>query len=210
MTKLWILDFDGTLVDSEKAIKKCYLEVGEQLIPERKEFIENMLIGPTLDESVRMILTKEKEDLIEIFKDKFQYIYDRKIIFETKEYPGVTDTLEKIKSNGDDIWVATNKRSYPTLTLINYYKWEKFFNKIYCMNEYPNIKNKTDLVKNKISKLNTKKNIFFVGDTIADGEAAQNNNINFIYAKYGYGRNCNWKKIKIYKSIEKFSEVLEI
>ena len=33
MGKYWIFDFDGTLVDSEKPIKKCYEKVAKEIVP---------------------------------------------------------------------------------------------------------------------------------------------------------------------------------
>ena len=59
MEKLWIFDFDGTLVDSEVAIKHCYLKVTEKLLPERINFVKNILIGPTLEETTQIILTNK-------------------------------------------------------------------------------------------------------------------------------------------------------
>ena len=46
MPRLWLFDFDGTLVDSEPAIKKCYVKVTEKLAPSRVNFAKNILIGP--------------------------------------------------------------------------------------------------------------------------------------------------------------------
>ena len=49
---------------------------------------------------------------------------------------------------------------------------------------------KADAIKRIINKNNIEKAVY-VGDTIADYEAAKNSNINFIQAKYGFGNNLN-------------------
>ena len=61
MKRLWIFDFDGTLVDSEVAIRKCYLQVTAELIPERLDYVKNInqknyeeifLVGDTVGDAI--------------------------------------------------------------------------------------------------------------------------------------------------------------
>lgn len=209
MARLWLFDLDGTLVDSEKAIKACYLKVGQDLVPERCKFIETMVIGPTLDESTRMILTDENNNLIDEFKERFKELYDEKFIFTTPEYKHSGSTLNKLYEKGDDLWIVTNKRSYPTKKLINYYGWKHLFKLISCMDENPSLKNKFELIVNKNINTNNYSNIYFIGDTVKDGITANNLNYKFIKAEYGYGTNENWKGIKIFKKIDCISKILE-
>ena len=210
MGRLWLLDFDGTLVDSEKTIKACYLKVGQELAPDRCNFIETMVIGPTLDESSRMILTDKNLHLLDAFKSRFQQLYDDKLILETQQYPYVDDTLKQLFGQGDHLCIITNKRSYPTNKLIRYYGWSFFFKWIACIDDYPLAKNKAELLF--LMKINKKKysNIYFLGDTISDGEAANQNNVNFIKVNYGYGKNMDWSEIQIFKKINNISEILNI
>jgi phosphoglycolate phosphatase len=209
MAKLWLLDFDGTLVDSEKIIKSCYLEVVKELVPERSSFIENMVIGPTLDESARMILLDKKLHLLDPFKNRFQQIYDDKLVFKTPYYPYVDETLNQLHKNGDHLCIVTNKRAHPTYKLINYYGWDHLFEWVACMDKYPSALNKSELISLKNIDKNQYDKIFLVGDTLSDGEAAKANNIPFIYANYGYGNNQNWHKITIFKTIQRFNEILK-
>ncbi len=92
MAKLWLFDFDGTLVNSEQAIKACYLKVGLELVPDRLNYIKNMVVGLTLDQSSKMILTNDNLHLLDEFKKRFQTLYDEKTILETSQYPNVTST----------------------------------------------------------------------------------------------------------------------
>ena len=55
MPKYWIFDFDGTLVDSKKPIKKCYEKVTQSIAPLRLEIAKKILIGPTLQETTKLI-----------------------------------------------------------------------------------------------------------------------------------------------------------
>ena len=210
MGKLWIFDFDGTLVDSEVAIKHCYLKVTEKLLPERINFVKNILIGPTLEETTRTILTNKNLYLKNQFMKEFQSQYDSEMVLETPIYSNVSEVLENLKSNGDSLSVLTNKRAIPTHKLINYYKWNDLFDWVACMDEYPDLKNKSELLKKRdIPKKNYSK-ILLVGDTVNDGITAEKNEIDFIKVNYGYGRKQDWQGIKIFKSIDNFHELLLI
>ena len=210
MGKLWIFDFDGTLVDSEVAIKHCYLKVTEKLLPERINFVKNILIGPTLEDTARTILTNKNLHLKNEFMKEFQSQYDSEMVLETPIYPNVSEVLGNLKSNGDSLSVLTNKRAIPTHKLINHYKWNDLFDWVACMDEYPDLKNKSELLKNQdILKKNYSK-ILLVGDTVNDGITAEKNEIDFIKVNYGYGREQDWQGIKIFKSIDNFHELLLI
>jgi phosphoglycolate phosphatase len=210
MERLWLLDFDGTLVHSEKAIKACYLKVGQELVPERYNFIETMIIGPTLDESSRMILTDKNQHLIDVFKKKFQKLYDDNLVFETPQYPHVDETLKQLHDQGDHLCIVTNKRAHPTYKLIDHFAWRHLFEWVACMDEYPAAQNKSDLIKLKNIDKNQFDAIYLIGDTLNDGKAAQINDIPFIRADYGYGKDQDWSEVKIFKAIEQFNEVLNL
>lgn len=210
MARLWLIDFDGTLVDSEKAIKACYLKITLKLVPERLSFIKTMVIGPTLDETSRMILTKKNYHLLDKFKKNFQSLYDNKLVLETPQYPTVNDALEKLNGLGDHIGIITNKRMYPTKKLIDLYNWHHLFIFVACMDQYPKAQSKSDLISFlKINK-NEYEKIYLVGDTISDGIAGRVHKIPFIRAEYGYGKKENWLRIPIYKKIQKFNEIISI
>lgn len=208
MGKLWLFDFDGTLVDSEKAIKACYLKVGQELVPERCDFINTMVIGPTLHESSSMILTKKNLHLLDKFKNRFEQLYDDKLILETRQYPGVNETLRKLHAKGDHLYIFTNKRSYPTHKLLKYFNWNNLFKLVVCMDEYPDVKTKTELVKIKKIQKKQYDDIFFVGDTKSDGMCANHNQIKFIKANYGYGKSENWDDIIFFYEIEQIDELI--
>lgn len=207
MSRLWIFDFDGTLVDSEPAIKKCYIKVTEKLAPSRVGFAENILIGPTLFETASLILDNKNKELATKFIELFIQEYDQEILLETKPYKYATEVLSYLKSKDDEIFIATNKRGAPTRKLINFYGWDSFFKWIGCMDEFKEYKNKSELVKNEIINKREYEEIYFVGDTVNDGITANENNIPFIFAKFGYGKKQDWSKIEITKTISSLKDI---
>jgi len=210
MGNLWIFDFDGTLVDSEVAIRRCYLKVTKKLIPERLNFAKKILIGPTLEETTSMILTDKKLHLKEDFMQNFQNEYDEKTVLDTPMYPNVDSVLRELKNKNNSLSILTNKRFKPTYKLIEHFKWANLFDWIACADMFPEQKNKIEVLNKQKISWESYKDIYLVGDTTSDGMAAKSKNMKFIKANYGYGNKQSWKKIPIYKSISDFSELLEL
>ncbi|MBL6729171.1 MAG: HAD family hydrolase, partial [Methylophilaceae bacterium] len=146
MKRLWIFDFDGTLVDSEVAIRRCYSQITEELIPERLDYVKDILIGPTLEETTNLILTEKNSHLKEKFMELFRTAYDENIVLQTPIFSGVDEVIRHLKEAGDHLAILTNKRSYPTHKLIKHYRWDNLFDWVACMDDFPQAKNKTDLL----------------------------------------------------------------
>ena len=210
MNRLWIFDFDGTLVNSEKSIKDCYIKITKQLIPERIEFVKNIIIGPSLEETTSLILTRNKIHLKATFIEKFKNEYDEKLLFNSTSYPNASSVLKALYSKKDKIAILTNKRKIPTQKLIKHFGWEKIFTWIACLDENINATNKSELlISQNINYLEYEK-IYLVGDTLGDAIAAKDNKIPFIFAKYGYGNNQEWLNTPIFTKINCLNELLTI
>ena len=208
--KFWIFDFDGTLVDSESAIRKCYIKVTHKLTPTLVSRAETILIGPTLDESSREILGETNLALLEEFKQSFQHEYDSNTVFETPIYPKADQVIKFLHDRGDKMAIATNKRSSPTKALLKHFQWERYFEFVACIDEFSSLQNKTEMVAHMLTKYWEFRTSYFVGDTLSDGTAAKDNRLRFIKAQYGYGNNQDWREIPIYKSIAQVDELLVI
>ena len=207
MTQSWIFDFDGTLVDSAPSIKSCYEKVTLALAPERIHYAEKILIGPTLEQTVNNILGKDYIHLKKKFIKSFQDVYDEELIYQTLPYKNASSIIKKLHDNKEPLAIATNKRHEPTMNLLNYFGWVNYFEWIACIDQYSQFDNKTKMVAFLISENPKFKNSYLVGDTLSDGNAANENNLNFIKANFGYGANQNWEGIKIYKSIEELKDL---
>jgi phosphoglycolate phosphatase len=210
MRNLWLFDFDGTLVDSETAIKKCYLAITQKIAPSRIHAAQNILIGPTLDESSREILGNEFLHLLSDFKEGFQSEYDSNTVYETLTYPGTDLVLQSLRDRGDKMAVATNKRSKPTSALIKHYQWDEYFEFVACIDQFTDAQNKSEMVALMLEKHAQFKNSYFVGDTLSDGLAAKDNSLRFVKVNYGYGNAQDWNQIPLHKSVDEVVELLLI
>ena len=209
LRKAIIFDFDGTLVDSEITIYQCFQSITNYLAPERINYAKNILIGPPLRDTASEILGPNHQDQLDEFVKLFIEMHDEHAIKNTQPYPGVIETLKKLSSKEIPMAIATNKRNAPTIKLINYFGWQEYFISIECSDSYNQIRNKDEMIQ-EILKNNNFNKAYFVGDTVNDGLSANLNQLPFILALYGYGRNQDWTRVNVKKVIQDFSEILKL
>jgi phosphoglycolate phosphatase len=209
LNKAIIFDFDGTLVDSEITIYKCFQTITNYLAPERVDYAKNILIGPPLRDTASEILGPNQQGQLDEFVKLFIEMHDEHAIKNTQPYPDVIETLKELSSKGISMAVATNKRYVPTIKLINHFDWQKYFTSIECSDSQSQIRNKDEMIQ-EILKNNNFKKAFFIGDTVNDGLSANLNQLPFVLARYGYGRDQDWSKVNVKKDIQNFSEILQL
>ena len=209
LSKAIIFDFDGTLVNSEIAIYQCFQSITNYLAPERVDYAKNILIGPPLRDTASEILGPNHQVQLDEFVKLFIEMHDEHAIKNTQPYSDVTKTLKKLSLKGIPMAVATNKRYAPTIKLINHFGWQEYFSSVECSDSQNQIRNKDEMIQEILKKTNFNK-AFFVGDTVNDGLYANLNQLPFILARYGYGRDQDWSKVSVTQGIKKFSEILKL
>lgn len=205
-----IFDFDGTLVDSEKAIYECFQNITKHIAPERESYAKNLLIGPPLRDTASEILGPENQNLLDEFVQSFIKMHDEQVIQHTHPYPDVIQALEKLHTKNIPMAIATNKRLAPTKKLICHFGWNDYFSSIECSDSQPKMRNKDAMIQDIINQNQIFQGSFFVGDTVNDGLSANLNQLPFIKAFYGYGQDQDWSKVTAFKEINQFIEVLEL
>lgn len=210
MSKAFIFDLDGTLVDSEKAIYRCFQEVIEKLAPERLPYAKNILIGPPLRDTASEILGHKNQGKLEEFIKLFIQLHDDQVLFHSQPYSRVTETLNKLHKQNIPMSIATNKRQNPTLKLIKHFGWNNYFKKIECSDSNNYNRNKNQMIRDILKSNPEFCSSFFVGDTVNDGLSANQNQLSFIKVNFGYGNNQNWSSINIEYKINNLEELLKI
>lgn len=210
MSKSIIFDFDGTLVNSEKAIYQCFQSVTNFIAPERINFAKNILIGPPLRETASEILGLKYQVKLDEFVNLFIKLHDEEVILHTHPYPHVNKVLKKLNDKKILMGIATNKRKSPTLKLIKHYGWQDYFISIECSDSQKSTRNKDEMIQDIINNESGFNEAFFVGDTVNDGISSNLNQLKFIKASYGYGKNQDWSNININKTIMTFAELEQV
>jgi phosphoglycolate phosphatase len=210
LTKAIIFDFDGTLVDSEQAIYQCFQSITQQLAPNRLEYAKNILIGPPLRDTATKILGPEHQDSLDEFVQLFIEMHDEQVIQHTQPYPDVIQVLKQLHTQNVPMAVATNKRLAPTQKLMDHFGWSDYFQFIECSDTQSEMRNKDAMIQDIINQNTSFQGGYFIGDTVNDGLSANLNQLPFIKACYGYGRDQNWSKVTTYQEIHQFSEILKL
>jgi len=210
LTKAFIFDFDGTLVDSEQAINQCFQSITKQLAPNRVEYAKNILIGPPLRDTASEILGPDHQDSLDEFVQLFIEMHDEQVIRHTQPYPDVIEVLKQLHTQNIPMAIATNKRLAPTQNLIDHFGWNNYFSFIECSDSQSEMRNKDAMIQDIINQNPSFQGSCFIGDTVNDGLSANLNQLPFIKACYGYGRDQDWSKVTSYQEIHQFIEILKL
>jgi len=210
LTQAFIFDFDGTLVDSEQAIYQCFQSITKQLAPNRVEYAKNILIGPPLRDTASEILGPDHQDSLDEFVQLFIEMHDEQVIQHTQPYPDVIQVLKELHNQNIPMAVATNKRLAPTQKLMDHFGWNDYFLSIECSDSQPEMRNKDAMIQDIINQNTSFQGSYFIGDTVNDGLSANLNQLPFIKACYGYGRDQDWSKVSTYQEIHQFNEILKL
>lgn len=199
--KSLILDLDGTLFDSKKTVLNAFKNTLVDFFDDSKNIIDNFVIGPKLTDVISSLNLSKKDEIS--FKKKFIYYHDEIFLHQTSIYKNVKITLENLSSEHTLI-LATNKRKYPSISLLKKYNLHHLFHLFYFGDE-KKFSSKDHFVNSLMDSFNP---IVFVGDTLGDFFVAKKYNIPFIKANYGYGDNQDWSKYPNILEIDEFSDLL--
>jgi phosphoglycolate phosphatase len=137
-------------------------------------------------------------------------MHDEQVIQHTHPYTDVIQVLKKLHTKNVLMAITTNKRLAPTQKLMDYFGWNEYFSIVECSDSQSEIRNKDDMIQDIFNRSSSFQGSFFVGDTVNDGLSANLNQLPFIKACYGYGRDQDWSKVAVFKEIHQFSEILEL
>ncbi len=194
MTKPGIVfDLDGTIFKAEELAVVAYREMVAEMnrlglykreLPTRKECKD--YLGRPMPE----IWEKVFPGADSYTKGKAADILSKTDIRYLKEgrgtlYQGVEVTLEELKNNGHDLFIASNGEELYVKKVIEVFKLNSLFEKVYSAGEYS--------TENKVALLRIITSEFpsitaMVGDRSSDVEAGKGNGLITIGCLYGYGK----------------------
>ena len=183
-----LFDLDGTLVDSAPGViaslSASLLQNGVNPICELSE----ALIGPPLDETLRIISGISDLAILNKLVDTFKEHYDKAGYIKTLLFEGVNDMLQSLHAKGYTLHIATNKRLKPTLLILEYFGWENLFSSVYALDSVkPRYVNKIMMLSDQLSaQFIASEDGVYVGDSAGDKIAAVENKLHFIHAEWGY------------------------
>ena len=217
--KALVFDLDGTLVDT----KHDMLDAGN-LVFENQGWttrLEGFAGLQTAIQGGRAILRYglEKEGISfnnELLKDYYElYLsnYDKVLDNKSTNYDGVVETLSQLQSMTVKLGLCTNKPEKHARELLKRLGLIDFFKNYFIGSDTVGIaKPDPKPLLEAINRLNkTPKDVFFVGDTNTDAEAAKNAGVDFIFCEYGHGSTYKLAKGESATfKIETFADLINI
>jgi len=182
-----IFDMDGTLVDSSFAMTQSvnYVRATLGLAPMHKEELEYYINQPD-------------QHLPRIFYNTLEYDPGHRALFKEHYsanlaqsialYPDVKEMLE-FMSQRAILCVATNASDYFARQMLEHLEIIGFFHGIVGANNVPEPKPNPQMLELLMDNAGVmKERTMLVGDSIKDEQAAENADIPFIFAGWGYGK----------------------
>lgn len=123
-----IFDFDGTLADTAELTVETMHKTNRALnLPDKSDAECKAMIGYRLEE-IPSILWPEMPDLSERYAATFREIYkSAKEDFKVRTYPGVSDTLTRLKLNGIRMAVASSRSKVSLMDLCHELHIDDYF-----------------------------------------------------------------------------------
>lgn len=181
-----LFDLDGTLTDSGEGIMHCAeltLAHYQLPIPTREEM--RSIVGPPLKDSFRRFGIPESElDHATAFYRKHYLATGQ---FKNFPYPGIREVLQKLKSEGNALYVATSKPETMAQNILRYFELNAYFNIICGAVSDANRSTKEAVIEHLLTLLESKDDIVMVGDTIYDVKGAAYHGIPTVGVSWGYG-----------------------
>ena len=187
MYNIILFDLDGTLTDSGAGVKNGFIYALEKFGIKAHPDQLDKVMGPPLMDSFMQFYGFSFEEAREAVKHYREY-YRETGVFENTLYGGIVELLEKLKSMGKVLCVATSKPDVFAIQVLKMFDIYKYFDIISAATIDDKLCKKSDIVKIALDRAGGNcYNAIMVGDRHHDVCGAHENNIKCIGVLYGYG-----------------------
>ena len=193
MPKSILFDLDGTLTDSGEGIINCAALALERLglpVPSREAM--RVFVGPPLHDTFLQFGVPEDQvdEAIRIYRSRYVPIGK----FENVPYPGIRELLERLRSQGHRLYVATSKPEEMAVEVLEHFDLAHFFDHI-CGASLDRSRIAKDAVISYLLQLHgADGQMVMVGDTVFDVLGAAAHGIPAVGVAWGYGSVEEMKK----------------
>ncbi len=188
-----VFDLDGTLLDTIPDIAACMKSALEDNNLPTGRFDTEFVIGPPLGIAVKDFLPAIEPEIVDRVIDRFRVLYDSSSYPLTKPYADIESLLSQLHDQNNRLFIATNKRKFPTVRLIEKMGWTSLFTDIITIDFSPSGIPKSEMLIHLCKKWNiTPSTAAMIGDTSSDIDAGHTAGFNTIAVTWGYG---DYKKL---------------
>jgi len=183
-----IFDLDGTLLDTSKGIFNSvrYAESKMGFTPILEEQL-NLFVGPPPSEMYQKLQGVTEQIAMEATKYHREYAREKGYL-EAIVYDELIELLQKLKSDGILLGVATLKAHDITIKLLNHFQLSDYFDAIVGIDAGESL-TKADTIKIALNKceISDVKQSVLIGDSKYDAIGATEVGCDFIGVTYGFG-----------------------
>ena len=207
-----IFDLDGTLLDTSEgvlsSVRHTIKTMGYRELPE-----ETLLtfIGPPVKRSLMEhygLDDAEADRATAVFRDQYKNVD----LLKARPYDGILPLLDRLKSRGFLIGVATLKREDYALTILEPFGIAERCDLI-CGSDFASKMQKVDVLHKCLDGLNlSPKEALLIGDTASDAGGAKAAGTDFMAVTFGFGPKTKKEWEERYSPVftaERVSEIAE-
>jgi phosphoglycolate phosphatase len=183
-----LFDLDGTLTDPKIGITGCIqyaLEKLDQQAPTKDEL--EFAIGPPLYLTFLQLLDNDPEAAAKgvlFYRERFGTIG----LFENVVYPGIHDSLSKLKDAGIQLFVATSKPHVYAKRIAEHFEFDHFFDHVHGSEMSGERQDKGELINHILTTEGLEpETTLMIGDRKHDILGAKQCGLRTIGVLYGYG-----------------------
>lgn len=184
-----LFDFDGTLMDTSRGVFNSFDHVCDSFGIERKgAAFYSRLIGPPLMDSFTNAFGFSEEDAKKAMLYYREY-YTPKGIFEVEVYEGLPELLQKLKSAGKKLFVATSKPEVFARQLLEHFSLLDYFDFAGGSDLEETRVAKSDVIEYVLAQggIKDKNDCLMIGDRKFDVEGAKACGLKTLGILWGFG-----------------------
>ena len=185
----FLLDLDGTLVDSQPGIlsscRAALRALGHETDPEMDI---SAIIGPPIEDVMRYLLSSFGDERVDEAVDAYRSDYGTRGLLLSELYPGIREMLVGLHSRGTRLFLATSKRETFARRILDNHGLSSLFQGIYGSVPGTGLDHKPELLAHILRDTElTAEDCIMVGDRKFDIVGAHANQMRAVGILWGYG-----------------------
>lgn len=206
-----IFDLDGTLINSLEDIADSVNQLLEKRnYPTHDLHQYRYFVGDGLIKLIERALPPDHLDQVMMIKQEFAQVYQQNNLNKTKAYPGIKELLSRLKNQGYNLAIVTNKPQDHAIKITNTL-FPNCFKYIFGNSDRHPKKPDPCLCNLVINLFDVKKNeVVYIGDSDVDIQTAKNAKVKSIGVAWGFRGAKELIASKADHVVNQASEILEV
>ena len=210
--RLAILDFDGTIADTQTLIVDTMQGVIEELGLEKRTRAQcATMIGLPLEKTFSTLIPMSDE-MNRRCAEAYERIYrEKNTLGAVTLFPHVYETLEKLHAHGTVLTIASSRHRWSLIDFVERFGIEKFITYILGADDVTHAKPHPEPVLKTLQELHfTPEEVLVVGDTVYDIKMGQGAEVHTCGVTYGNGTRKDMISTRSEYIVDDFDQLLEI